>query len=274
MTNKSNSNGQNIGSLEEKSVFSCGYTTNFNFPIHTNDFTIPYYSWFVVLDGFGSYQDASGIHALLSRGILVQRFPNSSAHITIDSSRPWKSFYLSFDRNSYQLLLSLGVFNTKEPVKKCHLTKELLLLLDELSYEVNGDKESQFILYQKATACIYRMLTQTAQAPTLSTVIAKAKEILQCNFSIVYTEKDICDLLCIGQESFRKLFKKEVGVSPIAYRNQQRMLAAKKLLATQNSIAEIAEALGYSDSFSFSKQFKRHWGYSPNVFRKSLSLSD
>jgi AraC-like DNA-binding protein len=78
--------------------------------------------------------------------------------------------------------------------------------------------------------------------------------------------------LCIGQESFRKLFKKEVGISPIAYRNQQRMLAAKKLLASQSSIAEIAEALGYSDSFSFSKQFKRHWGYSPNAFRKTLTL--
>jgi AraC-like DNA-binding protein len=272
MTNKSNTVGQNIGSLEENFVFSCGYTTNPDLPNYSYEFIIPYYSCFIVLDGFGSYQDESGLHALLSRGILVQRFPNTSHHISIDSSRPWESFYLTLAKNSYEVLVSLGVLNTKEPVKKIHITKELLLLLDELSYEFTNNKENKFILHQKITECIYNMLTQTALAPSLSTVITKAKEILQCNFSIVYTEKDICDLLCIGQESFRKLFKKEVGISPIAYRNQQRMLAAKKLLASQSSIAEIAEALGYSDSFSFSKQFKRHWGYSPNAFRKTLSL--
>lgn len=272
MSNKLNLIGQNIGSLEEKSVFSCAYTIDPILPNNSQDLKIPYYSCFVVLDGFGSYQDDSGLHAQLTRGILVQRFPNTSCHISIDSSRGWKSFYLSLDMNSYQVLASLGLLNTKEAVKKCHITKELLLLFDELSYEVNNNKENRFLLHQKVTGCIYKMLTQTSLAPTLSTVIVKAKEILQCNFSIVYTEKDICDLLCIGQESFRKLFKKEVGISPIAYRNQQRMLAAKKMLASQSSIAEIADALGYSDAFSFSKQFKRHWGYSPNAFRKTLSL--
>lgn len=275
MTNKSYSICQNIGTLEENAMFSCGYTVEPILPSNPHDLLIPYFSCFLLLDGFGSFQNSNNLHAILSRGIFVQRYPDVSHQITIDTTRYWKSFYISLDQAFYHSLVILGILNPKEPIRKCHITKSLLLSFDELAYEYKYMNEiTRFPLMQKLQRCIYDIMTQTLETPTLSPIIEKAKEILSCNFSIVYTEKDICELLCIGEESFRKQFRKEAGISPMAYRNQQRMLTAKKLLATQNSVAEVAYSLGYSDSFSFSKQFKRHWEMSPNAFRKTLTPNE
>ena len=272
MSNKSYSIGRNIGTLEKNAMFACGYTVEPVLPSNSNELLIPYYSCFLVLDGYGSFQNTEGLHALLSRGIFVQRFPDTEHYITIDTTRYWKSFYISLDQTCYQSLVTLGILNPKEPVRKCHITKSLLLSLDELAYEITFMNElTRFSLMQKLQKSIFDIMTQTVETPSLSPIIEKAKEILSCNFSMVYTEKDICELLCIGQESFRKLFRKEVGISPMAYRNHHRMITAKKLLATQHSVTEVAYALGYSDSFTFSKQFKRHWSISPNQYQKSLT---
>ncbi len=86
-----------------------------------------------------------------------------------------------------------------------------------------------------------------------------------------YTEHDIADILCVGYEIFRKTFKKEVGISPMLYRNQQRMFAAKTMLLNELPIAEVGERLGYADAFTFSKQFKKHCGISPSVYKKEYT---
>ncbi len=269
--NNKNSVCRNIGSLEETMLFSCGYTIDPLFSNDSDDLLIPYFSCFIVLDGFGSYQNSNGIHALLSRGIFVQRFPNTPHQINIDNTRSFRSFYISLDTNLYLSLVTLGILKPEEPVLKCNLTKALLICFDELADEMkNMSASTCFPLMQKLQKCIYDITSQPVDRPCLSPVIEKAKEILSCNFSIAYTEKDICELLCIGEESFRKLFKKEVGIAPMSYRNHQRMLNAKKLLATQYSVSEVAYSLGYSDSFTFSKQFKRYWGLSPNAFKREF----
>lgn len=47
------------------------------------------------------------------------------------------------------------------------------------------------------------------------------------------------------------------------------MNQATYLLRDHNRrIGEIAEAVGYSDLFTFSKMFKRHFGMSPKKFRE------
>jgi len=40
------------------------------------------------------------------------------------------------------------------------------------------------------------------------------------------------------------------------------------MLLSELTTAEIGERLGYTDAFTFSKQFKKHCGVSPSVFKK------
>lgn len=71
----------------------------------------------------------------------------------------------------------------------------------------------------------------------------------------------------------RKLFKKEMGVTPLEYMTGLRMKKAEIMLTTMwssdYSVAEIGELCGYEDALYFSRVFKKHFGCSPTAFAKT-----
>lgn len=70
---------------------------------------------------------------------------------------------------------------------------------------------------------------------------------------------------------FSRRFKEYFGQGPIDYLIALRLHdAALCLRSTELSIREIAGLVGYNDVFHFSKQFKRHFGVAPQLFRDSL----
>ena len=70
----------------------------------------------------------------------------------------------------------------------------------------------------------------------------------------------------------RKLFKKEMGMTPLEYLTNLRMKKAETMLSIMwgrdYSVAEIAEQCGYDDALYFSRVFKKYFGCSPTVFAK------
>lgn len=65
-------------------------------------------------------------------------------------------------------------------------------------------------------------------------------------------------------------FKREVGCSPIQYMTLLRIGEAQTLLtATDISITEIANMIGYNTSNNFYAMFKKNIGISPNEYRKN-----
>ena len=72
------------------------------------------------------------------------------------------------------------------------------------------------------------------------------------------------------REAFSRLFKKELGRPPFDYISNLRMNKARLLLQNTNqSIKSIAQAVGYSDQYNFSRLFKKHYGMSPKAYRLS-----
>ena len=72
---------------------------------------------------------------------------------------------------------------------------------------------------------------------------------------------------------FERLFRKETGLSPMRWLEERRMNVARQyLLGSSQTVADVAEQVGYADQFCFSKVFRKHFGKSPVQFRK-MSLS-
>ena len=73
----------------------------------------------------------------------------------------------------------------------------------------------------------------------------------------------------------RKLFKKEMGMTPLEYMTNLRMKKAETMLTAMwgggYSVAEIGEQCGYDDALYFSRVFKKHFGCSPKVFAKNAA---
>ena len=67
------------------------------------------------------------------------------------------------------------------------------------------------------------------------------------------------------------VFKKDVGKSIVSYLIEQRIEEAKtRLLENQESVSEIAHAVGFEDHNYFSRLFKQRVGYTPTQYQNSI----
>lgn len=92
-----------------------------------------------------------------------------------------------------------------------------------------------------------------------------------------YSEKisldQIAENMYLSPFYISKIFKSEIGDTPIRYLINIRLEKAKSLLESDStgSIQEIAALVGYDDAYHFSKLFKKHYGVSPSQVRKSAA---
>ncbi len=75
----------------------------------------------------------------------------------------------------------------------------------------------------------------------------------------------------------RKLFKKEMGITPLEYMTSLRMKKAENLLSAmwsrEYSVSEVAQMCGYEDALYFSRVFKKNYGCAPTNFSKKSARS-
>ena len=72
-----------------------------------------------------------------------------------------------------------------------------------------------------------------------------------------------------GPRPLAERFRKAMGDTPLSHLRTVRMQKAMHLLAeTERPLDQVAEEVGYSDAFGFSKVFKREIGLSPRDFRR------
>ena len=78
-------------------------------------------------------------------------------------------------------------------------------------------------------------------------------------------------LVGMSAPQFMKNFKQVAGMTLVAYLNHVRLANAARLLReTDRSIADIADATGFSDQSYFDKRFKRGFGRTPKEFRADV----
>jgi len=78
----------------------------------------------------------------------------------------------------------------------------------------------------------------------------------------------------LSTDHFGRLFRKQVGMSPMQYLMRLRLTAARRLLMkTDLPIKQIAATVGLHDQLYFSRLFHRMQGVSPQAYRRQLEDS-
>jgi AraC-like DNA-binding protein len=84
---------------------------------------------------------------------------------------------------------------------------------------------------------------------------------------------DLCKEAGVTPQHLCRLFQKDLALGPMeCFQALKLEQAASRLERTEGSIAVIAEALGFSSQFYFSKAFKKAYGVSPNQYRKKFRV--
>ena len=79
---------------------------------------------------------------------------------------------------------------------------------------------------------------------------------------------DLAALCRISPTHFRRLFREQIGTSPLQFLHQTRILKSCSLLRSSSlSVIEIAGQVGYNSLSSYNRQFHKAMGCSPTAWR-------
>lgn len=127
-----------------------------------------------------------------------------------------------------------------------------------------------------ADALLLRLLCRTAahsaRPPRTSERLETVCQFLRRHPEARPSVDDLAARAGLSRRHFLKHFRRHTGTSPVQYQIRRRCeAAALALLETDTSIVQIAQTLGYSDAFTFSKQFKSVTGHAPQAYRRGKS---
>lgn len=102
--------------------------------------------------------------------------------------------------------------------------------------------------------------------------VRKATAYLRLNSTTSITTEELAKHVNLEPSYFHKLFKKNMGMTPYEYIMKHKLnFVKRRLLETNDSIADIAYLHGFSSLSYFSYVFKKQTGLSPSQFRQSIS---
>ena len=141
-----------------------------------------------------------------------------------------------------------------------------------LEREVRKDGASVNLL--RIHAAFYSLLDAVASAATEHSdayyPIRVGVEALRAEWNKNERIENYARLCGVSNAYFYRCFRAWSGKSPVEYRNLMRLGSAETMLRyTDMSVSEISEFIGYDDPFYFCRIFTKHYGASPQNYRKA-----
>lgn len=163
-----------------------------------------------------------------------------------------------YDINGYKELTSLPATPTAN----------ILEIYNNISNSCNiASDNSEFYIFSQ----LYNMLHHVfkKKSLTFNPLLIRAIEYINSNYhKHTLSLSQVAQSANISTVYLSKLFSKELNITPFKYLTKIRMSHALELLKELCSIGEIAEHVGYSDIYQFSRAFKKFYGCSPKQMSK------
>jgi AraC family transcriptional regulator of arabinose operon len=117
-----------------------------------------------------------------------------------------------------------------------------------------------------------RISVGLSQKPALDPRIEEVLHLLNHQFKEPHSVEGLARHVSLSPSRLAHLFKSQIGDSLLHYLLILRLRHAARLLEfSERQITEIAEDVGFHDSFYFSKQFRAFYNLSPSQYRKQRS---
>lgn len=100
-------------------------------------------------------------------------------------------------------------------------------------------------------------------------LLSRAMSAMHARPAHPWTADSLAKEACLARSSFAERFTEAIGIPPMSYLTRWRMLlAGQRLRESADTLAQIAEGVGYESESTFSRAFVREMGMAPGAWRK------
>ena len=225
-----------------------------------------------VTSGKGVYIARNNTYHLSANQAFII-YPNEITTYIADEQEPWEYCFFSFSGTMAEELIERTGFADGNMV--ITLDDDTLAgLIEETANTLLNEPQKNSDMYAISQLfCMFKLLMDHAESKNASKIPTKdhvqhAIDYIQMNYASPLNINGIADILSINRSYLYRIFKAEMGVSPIEYLNNYRIDQSKKLLIeSEMPISQIAMATGFSTFSSFYRLFIIRYGHSPREYR-------
>ncbi|MEO7989973.1 MAG: helix-turn-helix transcriptional regulator [Chryseolinea sp.] len=187
-------------------------------------------------------------------------------------------FYYPYDTVSQQMLRKASSKNLCQ--RDANTFKKLLPILNSIFHEYTNQEENYQEVIKANLGIFFIELVRHRQ--NLKSPLNKSNtythdrleeflELLEIHISTHKQVSQYADMLNLSTYQLNAITKSALGKTCSEVIDEYSILESKRyLLATTNQISQIAYHLGYEDVSYFIRFFKKHTGYTPEVFRNNF----
>ncbi|MFV0430099.1 MAG: helix-turn-helix domain-containing protein [Arachnia sp.] len=203
--------------------------------------------------------------------------PGSAVHIPAGVSHsywaapadPWTIWWVHLTGAQEPNLGALLGTTPERPVFEAHALQHTVELMSELISHLS--QEDSLASLTGASGAAWHVLTTLVQRPPGGREhdpVERIKALLAERLDQPVTVAELAAAVSLSPSHVAALFKEATGSGPMGYLALLRMRRARELLdSTDQPIAAIGAAVGYSDPAHFSRRFSQHHDQTPRQYR-------
>lgn len=148
-----------------------------------------------------------------------------------------------------------------------YLANAITRIHRERSYRPEGYREKCDLIMAETVIDLYRSYRQSTVS-NAETRLERVRGRMMQNYMQSWTIEEMAQLAGYSPSRFSSVYKTAYGIAPIEDLIRERIENAKRLLRYSHlRISEIADTVGFSSLYYFSRAFKKLAGQSPSEYR-------
>ena len=205
-------------------------------------------------------------------------YPKEETIYQADPHDPWEYLWIGFHGFQAEEMMARAGFSRQNPVVHCKNMQQMQQVMERMLSNI-GLSYVKELERMSALYSLLALLVVNGEENGLSTAeggmtpdslyVRTAVNMLLNSYHKDIKVAEVAKAIGISRNYLTSIFKKEMNVSPQEFLINFRMEKAGSLLRNTNEpVGTIAAEVGYTDSLSFSKAFRKKYGKSPSEYRR------
>jgi len=232
------------------------------------------HEWQLILltQGHGTVEFRNRRH-LAKEGSLIILPPGAWHRYRPSKRTGWTTFWIGFGGDLAARLVGGAGFNPEGEVRNIpHAKRFHRLMSDAVADILEHGLDNIYTAAARIPMLVAALIEEhrpDTEDISRATFIHRAQSYISAHATEVVDFERLAKSLNMPYRTFRHVFSKETGTSPLQYQLGIRLARAKNLLrSTDMPIEDIASALGFNSTWYFSHFFRKHASTSAATYRK------